>query len=87
MDLGNEVHLRNVVTFEDVVYESFEDVVTFDTTQLTTKYNVPFAPFVGVNHHGQSDDWDVVCYLRDIDILFCYLNPGCVVCQVEPQMP
>lgn len=32
MDLGNEVHLRNVVTFEDVVYESFEDVVTFDTT-------------------------------------------------------
>ncbi|XP_022865312.1 protein FAR1-RELATED SEQUENCE 5-like [Olea europaea var. sylvestris] len=35
-------------------YKEFGDVVTFDTTYLTNKYDMPFAPFVGVNHHGQS---------------------------------
>ncbi|GKE10701.1 hypothetical protein Tco_1414252 [Tanacetum coccineum] len=33
-------------------YESFGDVVTFDNTYLTNKYSMPFAPFVGANHHG-----------------------------------
>jgi len=32
----------------------FGDVFSFDTTHLTNKYDMPFAPFVGVNHHGQS---------------------------------
>ncbi|WVZ04466.1 hypothetical protein V8G54_025272 [Vigna mungo] len=32
----------------------FGDVVSFDTTYLTNKYDMPFAPFVGVNHHGHS---------------------------------
>jgi len=32
----------------------FGDVISFDTTYLTNKYNMPFAPFVGVNHHGHS---------------------------------
>lgn len=35
-------------------YEFFGDIVTFDSTYLTILYNMPFAPFVGVNHHGQS---------------------------------
>ncbi|XP_028104497.1 protein FAR1-RELATED SEQUENCE 5-like [Camellia sinensis] len=35
-------------------YEAFGDVVSFDTTYLTNKYDMPFAPFVGVNHRGQS---------------------------------
>ncbi|XP_014492560.1 protein FAR1-RELATED SEQUENCE 5-like [Vigna radiata var. radiata] len=30
----------------------FSDVVSFDTTYLTNKYDMPFVPFVGVNHHG-----------------------------------
>ncbi|XP_014511457.1 protein FAR1-RELATED SEQUENCE 5-like [Vigna radiata var. radiata] len=34
--------------------DEFGDVVSFDTTYLTNKYDMPFAPFVGVNHHGQS---------------------------------
>ncbi|XP_047153908.1 protein FAR-RED IMPAIRED RESPONSE 1-like [Vigna umbellata] len=34
--------------------EEFGDVVSFDTTNLTNKYDMPFAPFVGVNHHGHS---------------------------------
>ncbi|KAH9657389.1 protein FAR1-RELATED SEQUENCE [Citrus sinensis] len=35
-------------------YKYFGDVITFNTTYLTNKYDMPFAPFVGVNHHGQS---------------------------------
>ncbi|XP_038693772.1 protein FAR1-RELATED SEQUENCE 8-like [Tripterygium wilfordii] len=32
----------------------FGDIVTFDTTYLTNQYDMPFVPFVGVNHHGHS---------------------------------
>ncbi|RYQ92293.1 hypothetical protein Ahy_B09g098482 [Arachis hypogaea] len=35
-------------------YEHFGDVMSFDTTYLTNRYDMPFASFVGVNHHGQS---------------------------------
>lgn len=28
--------------------------MTFDTTYLINKYDMPFAPFVGVYHHGES---------------------------------
>jgi hypothetical protein len=28
--------------------------MTFDMTYLTNKNSMPFAPFVGVNHYGQS---------------------------------
>ncbi|XP_056692152.1 protein FAR-RED IMPAIRED RESPONSE 1-like [Spinacia oleracea] len=35
-------------------YEEFGDVVCFDTTYLTNQYRIPFANFIGVNHHGQS---------------------------------
>ncbi|XP_021744836.1 protein FAR1-RELATED SEQUENCE 8-like [Chenopodium quinoa] len=35
-------------------YEYFGDVVCFDATYLTNQYELPFANFVGVNHHGQS---------------------------------
>ncbi|XP_022892026.1 protein FAR1-RELATED SEQUENCE 5-like [Olea europaea var. sylvestris] len=35
-------------------YKEFGDVITFDTTYLTNIYDMPFVPFVGVNHHGQS---------------------------------
>jgi zinc finger SWIM domain-containing protein 3 len=35
-------------------YEFFNDVITFDTTYLTNRYDMPFASFARVNHHGQS---------------------------------
>ncbi|XP_068665414.1 protein FAR1-RELATED SEQUENCE 5-like [Aristolochia californica] len=37
-----------------MAYKYFGDVITFDTTYLTNKYRMPFAPIVGVNHHNQS---------------------------------
>ncbi|XP_042979906.1 protein FAR1-RELATED SEQUENCE 5-like [Carya illinoinensis] len=55
MDVDDEGRLRNVFWADArsrAAYEYFGDVVTFDTTYLTNRYRIPFAPFVGVNHHG-----------------------------------
>ncbi|KAL2511137.1 Protein FAR1-RELATED SEQUENCE 5 [Abeliophyllum distichum] len=35
-------------------YAFFGDVVVFDNTYNTNKYSMIFAPFVGVNHYGQT---------------------------------
>ncbi|KAH7666144.1 FHY3/FAR1 family protein [Dioscorea alata] len=35
-------------------YEVFGDVVTFDTTFRTNKYDRPFAPLLRINNHGQT---------------------------------
>ena len=35
-------------------YSDFGDVVTFDTTFKTNRYNMPLAMFVGANHHFQT---------------------------------
>lgn len=37
-------------TYED----AYSDCISFDTTYLTNQYNMPFAPFIGINRHGQS---------------------------------
>ena len=57
IDMDDNFHVRNVFWADArsrATYESFGDVVTFDTTYLTNKYEMPFAAFVGVNHHGQT---------------------------------
>jgi hypothetical protein len=57
MDMGDDCRLRNVFwanARSREAYEFFGDVITFDTTYLTNRYDMLFAPFVGVNHHGQS---------------------------------
>ncbi|XP_022875716.1 protein FAR-RED IMPAIRED RESPONSE 1-like [Olea europaea var. sylvestris] len=58
MDLDDELCLEIFFFWANNMcrqaYEEFGDVVTFDTTYLTKKYDMPFAPFVGANHHGQS---------------------------------
>lgn len=57
MDVDDESRLRNVFWADArcrAAYEYFDEVISFDTTYLTNKYDMPFAPFVGVNHHGQK---------------------------------
>ena len=34
--------------------EAYHDCISFDTTYMTNLYNMPFAPFIGINRHGQS---------------------------------
>ncbi|XP_062161880.1 protein FAR-RED IMPAIRED RESPONSE 1-like [Alnus glutinosa] len=56
-DMDDDCRLRNVFWADArsrAAYDFFGDVITFDTTYLTNSYDMPFAPFVGVNHHGQS---------------------------------
>jgi len=57
IQLDDEDHLKNIFWADGrsrEAYKEFGEVVTFDTTYLTNKYDMPFAPFVGVNHHGHS---------------------------------
>ena len=57
LDLDDELRVRNVFWVDArsrVAYESFHDVITFNTTYLTNKYDMPFALFIGINHHGES---------------------------------
>ncbi|KAF5457562.1 hypothetical protein F2P56_021655 [Juglans regia] len=57
MDIDDEGRLKNVFWADPrsrAAYQDFGDVVTFDTTYLTNRYGMPFAPFVGVKHHRQS---------------------------------
>ncbi|XP_062081126.1 protein FAR-RED IMPAIRED RESPONSE 1-like [Humulus lupulus] len=57
IDLDDGGRIKNVFWANSrsrALYQEFGDVVTFDTTYLTNKYDLPFAPFVGVNHHGHS---------------------------------
>ena len=56
MDVDDRYRLRNVFWADARIRatcEYFGDVIIFDTTYLNS-YKIPFAPFVGVNHHGQS---------------------------------
>lgn len=36
------------------LYEEYGDCISFDTTYRTNRYNMPFAPFVGVIGHGTT---------------------------------
>ncbi|XP_071678607.1 protein FAR1-RELATED SEQUENCE 5-like [Lolium perenne] len=40
--------------------EAYHDCVSFDTTFLTNQFNMPFAPFVGINRHGSPSCLAVV---------------------------
>ncbi|KAI8528333.1 hypothetical protein RHMOL_Rhmol12G0141500 [Rhododendron molle] len=58
MDLDDKGRLRNVFWADArsrATCKEFGDVVTFDTTYLVNRYDVPFAPFVGVNHHDELE--------------------------------
>lgn len=57
VDLNEKGCLRNMFWADArsrVAYSYFGDVVSIDTTCLTSKYEVPLVSFIGVNHHGQS---------------------------------
>lgn len=51
IDLDDDGYLRNIFWADArsrATYKYFGDVVTFDTTYLTNRYGMSFAPFVGV---------------------------------------
>lgn len=57
MDLNDEGHLRNVFWIDArsrAACGYFSDVIYFDNTYLSSKYEIPLVAFVGINHHGHS---------------------------------
>ncbi|KAL7614377.1 hypothetical protein Lser_V15G06796 [Lactuca serriola] len=57
VDLSDDGYPRNIFWADGRArdaYTKFRDVVVFDVTYMTNKFKMAFAPFTGVNHHGQS---------------------------------
>ncbi|XP_060672371.1 protein FAR-RED IMPAIRED RESPONSE 1 isoform X2 [Ziziphus jujuba] len=57
IDLNEEQRVRNLFWVDAKSrsdYASFSDVVSFDTSYVKINDKLPFAPFIGVNHHFQS---------------------------------
>ncbi|XAR61496.1 hypothetical protein NMG60_11015938 [Bertholletia excelsa] len=54
-------------------YDYFGDTVTFDTTYRTNRYRVPFAPFTGLNHHGQPILFGCALLLNESESSFVWL--------------
>ncbi|XP_059636320.1 protein FAR1-RELATED SEQUENCE 5-like isoform X2 [Cornus florida] len=54
-------------------YNYFGDTVTFDTTYRTNRYRVPFAPFTGLNHHGQPVLFGCALLLNESESSFAWL--------------
>ncbi|KAI8530287.1 hypothetical protein RHMOL_Rhmol11G0045000 [Rhododendron molle] len=83
MDVDKENCLCNVFWADARSREAFKefgDVVTFDTTYLVNKWNMPFAPFVGVNHHGQSILLGCGLILREDTSSFVWLFETWLAC-------
>jgi len=50
-------HLKGLLwcdTQSRLDFSAFGDVVVFDSTYKTNRYNMPLVPFVGVNQHGST---------------------------------
>jgi len=56
-DTGEDSKVRNIFWAygtSRICYEHYGDVISFDTTYETNRYNLKFAPFVGINGHGDN---------------------------------
>ncbi|KAH9770311.1 protein FAR1-RELATED SEQUENCE [Citrus sinensis] len=76
IDLDEEDRLKNVFWADPrsrAAYKYFGDVITFDSAYLTNKYDMPFTPFVGVNHHGQSILLGCILISREDTEIFTWL--------------
>ncbi|KAL8152070.1 hypothetical protein V2J09_021878 [Rumex salicifolius] len=56
VDVSDDLHVKNLLWIDAKSrhdYINFNDVVSFDTTYVRSKYKMPLALFVGVNQHYQ----------------------------------
>ncbi|KAE8671887.1 Protein FAR1-RELATED SEQUENCE 3 [Hibiscus syriacus] len=54
-------------------YNHFGDAVIFDTMYRPNQYQVPFAPFTGINHHGQMVLFGCALLLDESELSFTWL--------------
>lgn len=76
IQLDEDNHVANVFWADAKsrsAYSHFGDTVTFDTTYRVNQYKVPFAPFTGVNHHGQTILFACALILDESEATFLWL--------------
>ncbi|XP_052184717.1 protein FAR1-RELATED SEQUENCE 3 [Diospyros lotus] len=54
-------------------YSHFGDTVTLDTVYKVNHYKVPFVPFTGINHHGQTVLFGCALLLDESEVTFTWL--------------
>ncbi|GAV74313.1 FAR1 domain-containing protein/SWIM domain-containing protein/MULE domain-containing protein [Cephalotus follicularis] len=74
---GDEDHCMSNVFWADpkarTNYSYFGDTITFDTTYRSNRYRLPFAPFTGVNHHGQPVLFGCALLINESEASFVWL--------------
>ncbi|CAL0331648.1 unnamed protein product [Lupinus luteus] len=74
---GDEDHCMSTILWVDpkarTNYTYFGDTVTFDTTYRSNRYRLPFAPFTGVNHHGQPVLFGCAFLVNESEASFIWL--------------
>lgn len=74
---GDDDHFMNNIFWADpkarADYTYFGDTVTFDTTYRSNRYRLPFAPFTGVNHHGQPVLFGCALLVNESESSFSWL--------------
>jgi hypothetical protein len=53
LDADHKVECMFWVDVGRAYIESYNDLVSFDAIYMTNMYDMPFAPFIGINRHGQ----------------------------------
>nr|XP_043637803.1 protein FAR1-RELATED SEQUENCE 7-like [Erigeron canadensis] len=64
-------------------YNQFGDVVVFDVTYKTNTFGLPFAPFVGVNHHGQTILFGAALLENETEVTFTWLFKNFLECMYD----
>lgn len=83
MDMDDDARVKNIFWADArsrALYEEFGDVVTFDTTYLTNKYDMSLATFTGVNHHGEPILFGCALLSNDDTATFTWLFKTWLVC-------
>lgn len=76
IQLDDENRMTNVFWTDArsrTAYNYFGDAVIFDTMYRPNQYQVPFAPFTGVNHHGQMVLFGCALLLDESEYSFTWL--------------
>lgn len=76
IQLDNDNRMTNVFWADArsrAAYAHFGDAVIFDTTYRPNHYQVPFAPFTGINHHGQMILFGCALLLDESEASFTWL--------------
>ncbi|MED6173664.1 hypothetical protein PIB30_118558 [Stylosanthes scabra] len=76
IQLDEDNHMSNVFWADArsrSAYNHFGDAISLDTTFKVYQYKVPFVPFTGVNHHGQTILFGSALLLDDSEDSFVWL--------------